>query len=221
MWPQPPCPVVSLVEVSIGLHLANRNYPSQRLFGFHMLPVRLDCSVAIGSSGAPTIASTVAGIASITRLSTGVYRLQLADNYYSFLNLHAMFQSPVSGSNVADGSFSTNSIYQITAVGTTNWANVGLPSGLTAAVGMIFKASGAGGAGSGTAKVLGASGIYSVEVIGSGMLNNQPAASNSGGYIVIQCLGPTDATHTAQIPVDPASGSTMILELWMNNSSIQ
>lgn len=202
--------------------MANRNFPASRVFGMHLMPIDLDAVISIGASGAPTIVSAP-GINSITRLSAGVYQVQLQDNYPAFLHLEAAFQSPVSGSNVNDGSFSAGVIYQITAVGTTNWAAAGLPAGITPAVGAVFKAANVGGAGSGTAKVLGSSGAATVELIGNQniMLNNQPFQNPAGGYITFQCLAATSSSVTTLIPTDPANGSVMYLRIKLNNSSVQ
>ena len=192
----------------------------------HLLPVSLDIQVAIGASGAPTIInSSGKGIASITRLAAGQYRLQLQDNYASLLALDAQFQSPTTGSAVAGGAFVVGTVYQIVTLGTTTQAQfvaAGLPSGITAAPGVIFKAATVG-AGTGTVRALGASGITNVELIGNPqlMLSNQPFNAGIGGYINFQCVGATDASTTTLIAKDPANGSVMMLQLLLNNSQIQ
>lgn len=206
--------------------MANRNFPSQRTFSFHMLPVRIDGAATIGSSGAPTLLARSKGIASITRLSAGVYRLQLQDNYYEFLSLNAGLRSPVTASAaVTGGSFSANTVYEILTMGTTTqaqWVAAGVPTGITAAVGVVFKAAGIG-AGTGTVKVLVPSTVTNIEILGNPqlMLSNQPSQPNLGGFITICCYGPTSSSVTTLIPTDPASGSTLYFQLLMNNSSIQ
>lgn len=204
--------------------MANRNFPAHKAFSFHMMPVRLDAQIAIGAAGAPTIVTGL-GINSITRLSAGTYQIQFQDNYPQFLTMESALESPVTGSAIAGGSFVVTTVYQIVTLGTTTqaqWVAAGVPSGITAAPGVIFKAATIG-AGNGTVKAIGASGIPSVELIGNPqvMLNNQPYQQNQGGYLVIQCLGPTSSSVTTSIPVDPPNGSTLVLEIWMNNSSVQ
>lgn len=204
--------------------MANRNYPASRIFGFHLLPVRLDLSIVIGSTGAVS-SFTGKGIAAVTRLSAGVYRIQLQDNYSAFLTSKSFIQSPVTGSPINGGSFVATTVYQIVTLGTTTqaqWVTAGVPAGITAAPGVVFLAAGIG-AGTGTVKALGVSGVNSTEIIGNPqlMLSKQPFVSNVGGYLTFQCLGPTDSTHTAQIPTDPASGSVLGFEIYMNNSSVQ
>lgn len=212
--------------VTTGNHMANRNYPSQRLFTMHLLPVQLDMQVSIGSSGAPTIInSSGKGIASITRLAAGQYRLQLQDNYASLLALDVQFQSPVTGSAVAGGAFSVGTVYQIVTLGNTTQAQfvaAGLPTGIAAAPGVIFKAATVG-AGTGTVKALGTSGVSNVELIGNPqlMLSNQPFTGNNGGFINFQCLAPTSSSVTTAIAADPANGAVMMIQLLLNNSQIQ
>lgn len=201
--------------------MANRNYPSQRIYNMHMMAVQLDAAVSIGASGAPTIVQAL-GINSITRLSAGVYRIQLQDNYVKILGLDSMFQSPLAGSPVTAGSFSVGTVYRIVSLGTTNWVTAGLPSGITPAVGAVFKAA-AIGSGTGTAQIMGNSGISSVELLdaSANMLSNQPFVQPAGGFVDIQCLGATDASTTTLIPADPANGSVMYLKVLLSNSSVQ
>lgn len=205
--------------------MANRNYLSKFSYSFRGMPVQLDCAVSIGASGAPTLGSSSPGIASITRLSAGVYRVQFQDNYNKLISMDAMFEAPVSGSIIAGGSFVTNTIYQIISLGSTTqaqWVAAGLPSNLTAAVGQVFKAAGAG-AGSGTAQAMSSSGIAKIELLGapnSMVVSNAPQANN-GGFVVFKCLAPTDASTTTLIATDPANLSRVRLRFSFNNSSVQ
>lgn len=217
--------------------MANRNFPQSRIFSMHLKPVQLDLLVSIGASGAPTIVppGTLAkqpGIASITRLSTGTYQIQLQDNYSQLLDFGVTAISPVTGSAVSGGAFVSSTIYQIVTVGTTTqaqWVAAGVPNGITAAPGVIFKAAGAG-AGSGTVKALGVSGANNAfEVLGSpnAMLTMRPytgpgnAGTSGGGFINFQCLGPTATANTAPIPTDPANGSELMIYILLSDSSVQ
>ncbi len=196
--------------------MANRNFASGgKIYSMHVMPVLLDCNVVIGSSGAP---GTLKGpaISSITRLSTGTYQVQLADNYNRYYFGAASFVSPLSGTPVSDGSFSIGSVYVITSLGTTNWASVGLPSNITPAVGAVFQATAASGGGNGTAETSSHSGIYTVEAIGdtNTMLSLFPTTPGLGGLVTFQCLNASGA------PTDPASGSVMALTFYLSNSSI-
>ncbi len=206
--------------------MANRNFPANRVFGFQVMPVRLTTKFSVGASGAVSATQTTGGVKSITRLAAGVYRLQLDDNYNSFSEFRATIKAPVTGSNVAATALTPGVMYEITALGTTtqaNWVTAGVPSGITAAVGTVFLAA-ATSSGNGTAKAIGFSGVTSIEVLGDPqqMLSNQPFVQGSGGgYITIKCNGPTATADTAPVATDPASGSQIYIQLWMNNSSIQ
>lgn len=186
--------------------MALRNFLSQRIFNWHAYPVQIDAQVTIGSSGAPTLVTSSAfgsiptsrGVTSITRLTTGIYRVQLDDNYSQLLDLKAIFTA-APNSTVNMGSLSTGTVYQILTLGTTTqaqWVTAGLPAGITAAVGQIFKAAGAG-AGNGTVKTLITNSASRIELLGTpngvdSMLNNQPfTQGNGGGYINFQCMAST------------------------------
>lgn len=201
--------------------MANRNFPQSKIWGNHLMPVRLDAIASIsGSAGAPSIASGDGlGISSITRMAEGQYRVRLQDNFAKLLGLTVTMQSPVTGSSVPAGSLVPGTVYQITSLGTTTqaqWVTAGVPSGITAAVGVTFKAA-ATSSGNGAAKALGNSGIACAEIMGDNinMLNSQPYNSNLGGYVDFQTL---DASFAAN---DPADGSKMHIAIMVNNSKVQ
>lgn len=225
--------------------MAGRNYRNNRIYNWHVFPVQLDAQISIaGTAGAPTLvtSSTITGssptattqqsmgIKSITRLAAGQYQIQLDDNYVSLLNFSANFSCPVTGSSVAGGSFVTATVYQILTLGTTTqaqWVTAGVPSGVTAAIGVVFKAAGAG-AGSGTVKALtGPTADYQVAIMGSPdlMLNNQPfTQGGGGGYINFMTVGPktpgTSSADAAPTAKDPDDGTVMYVKVLLSNSSI-
>lgn len=198
--------------------MANRNFPSNKLYQPHVMAVLLNCKISIGASGA---VSSFKGpmIQSVTRAAAGLYSIQLQDNYNGMFNMIASAVSPQSGSNIAAASFVAGTAYQITVVGTTNWSAIGLNSALTPAVGMSFIASGAG-SGTGMAKVMGNSGIAAIEMLDNGAELAPSPAPLLGGIINIQCLGATSSSVTTQIPADPANGSIICLSFYLNNSSV-
>lgn len=197
--------------------MAGRNLRNNRIYNWHVFPVQLDAQISIGSSGAPTLvtSSTVPGssptasqmqsmgIQSITRLSTGIYQVQLADNYSSLLDLSAIFTAPVTGGAInvlaSGAALSIGTVYQIVTIGTSTTADfiaLGLPSGLTPAIGMVFKAAATGaGTGNGTVKAIGSNAVSRIQILGSSvdnMLNSQPFVQGSGGgYITFQTIGTT------------------------------
>ena len=190
--------------------MANRFF-QQFSFGLAHYPVTLHGKATIGASGA-TSALVGAGVASLTRLAQGVYALKLEDNYYRFYGLDVTFKSPVTGSDIAAGSFVNGTLYEITAVGTTDWTAVGLPSGVTAAVGVSFVAV-AGGSGTGTAKVVGTSGIFVSELAGDPQLMDAPSVQ--GAVVYFKTLNASGAA------TDPASGSQLYFTVKMRNSGVK
>lgn len=179
----------------------------------------IDGTVTFGASGAVS-SYTGRGISSVTKLTTGIYQIQLTDDFNYFVNGDFRMESGVSGGAVTDGSFVTNTLYQIQTLGTTNWGAVGLPSGLTPAVGMVFVATGAGGSGGGTVKAIGVSGINSVEIAQNVQTELYNTGTNIGSTIVVQTLAPTSSSVTTPIPASPANGSIMAFTLFFRNSSV-
>lgn len=75
--------------------MANRNFPSNKIYNMHVMPVRIDAQIAISGSGAPaapTLASA-AGVQAISRVSAGLYNIQLQDNYAKVIGMQVSFQS--------------------------------------------------------------------------------------------------------------------------------
>ena len=206
--------------------MANRNFPSNKVYNQHTMMVQLDCQIAIGASGA--VSSFYGkGINAVARMATGIYRIQLQDNYQALIQVDGSVVSPLTGAAVTAGTFVIGTPYRITTLGTTNYNALGLPAGLAPAIGLVFVAT-AIGTGTGTATAIGNSGISGIECLNlntgnavSGMLSNQPAINNQGGYIYIQTLSPTSTSITTNIPANPASGSSVNAVIILSNSSVQ
>lgn len=206
--------------------MANRSWQNAgHFYAPHSMPILLDLNFQVGASGA--VGTLVGpGITSVTRLSAGVYKVKMQDNYNKFFGMQHWLQAPVSGADVAAGALTPGVIYQITALGTTTtaqWVTAGVPAGIAPAVGLAFLAA-ATSAGTGTAKILGSSGITSIEVVGVSNTQLAPGvylgAPYQGAYIIVKCLGPTATADTAAIATDPASGSVLGLSIYLSNSSV-
>ena len=196
--------------------MANRNFPSNKEYNFHVMKVMVDAQISIGASGAPAqpTSQTGAGIASISRLAAGIYQIQLQDNYAKNLMVDASMHAPAPGSAVSAGSFVSGTPYSIASVGSTNFQAIGLPADVSAAAGAVFVATGAG-SGSGTAIAITSSGIDRVEQLSPLQNSNAPVSGVTGAYMMIQCL------NSSGTPTDPAAGSVMHLRLMLSNSSVQ
>ncbi len=125
--------------------------------------------------------------------------------------------------SAAIGNYSTGFTFAQTVSDTNlqDWNGVGLPRGITPAVGASFVATHTGaGASTGTVKALGVSGISSIEVIGDPNLTLAPqpqgGSPNVGGWILIQFLGATNSGTTTLIPTAPAAGSLVNLSFYVD-----
>lgn len=93
-----------------------------------------------------------------------------------------------------------------------DWQGVGLPAGLTPAVGQSFIAKATGfGASTGQVHAAGVSGISVAEVIGDPSASFAPmpqgGSPHVGGWVLIQFLAATNSSTTTLIPTAPAAGS--------------
>lgn len=192
--------------------MANSRY-YQFLFSKTPMLTMLQGQFVVGSTGAVS-SSSGTGLKTVVRLTTGIYQLQAIDDFNAFVGADFTFQSGVTGGNVSDGSLSANSLYQITAVGTTDWAANGLATGLTATVGQSFVATTSGGAGTGTAKLVTTSGISSIEVAQNPQVMLVNSVANSGAIVNIQTLDAAGAL------ANPTSGAIIAYQLYFRNSSV-
>jgi hypothetical protein len=192
--------------------MANRQF-YQFLYSLNPMLTVIEGNIVVGSSGA--VGTTKgSGIASVTKLgAAGTYKIVLDDAYNRYLFGTAAFVSPAIGSNINDGSLVSGTLYRITAVGTSDFTAIGAARN---AVGVSFVATGVGGAGSGTVKAVGNSGIVSVEV---GDTDVQSAVQLKEG-VIIQCLGATSSSDTTLIPKNPTAGCVLGFTLFLRNSSI-
>lgn len=191
-------------------------YPRYQ-FGYSATPglCELELKIPIGGTGA---VGTIVGsqVSSVTRLAQGIYRIKFLDKYQKFIHGTCSIESPA-GSTQSPGALVTGTMYQILTVGNTDWSAVGLPSDLTAAVGMCFVATGAG-SGTGTSKVVTNSGVSDIEWMPSP--DSELSPSGTGSYLIFQTLGPTNSSTTTPIPVDPTSGSVLRLRMLFSNSTV-
>ncbi len=186
-------------------------YYQQFMFSKVHAPVILKGSVNIGAAGAPT-GLTGGGFVSISRLSAGTYQILLEEPYNRFLSLDVMAIAPTTGAAVADGSFVVGTSYRITVVGDTDWAAVGLPAGVVAAVGQGFVATAIGGAGTGTATAIGVAGSMVAEVVGNPQVM---VTEKTVPYMIMQMVDDSGAV------ADPANGTVLDIEMMFRNSSVK
>lgn len=191
---------------------------------------------SIVSSSAITLSAATTGgahTASITyqavgspNPAAGYALIQFKSNYKVYLGGFSGFVSPVSGTpiNVTTG-VTAGLAYVIVSLGTTSlaqWQKLGVPAGLTPAVGLSFVAPLTTTAtGTGVIEVPGVSGITSVEVVGdpNQSIANSSIASNGGAWLLVQFLGATNSSTTILIPTAPAPGSVAGFSAFFDISS--
>lgn len=159
--------------------------------------------------------------------ASGLVLVQLKQNFNKYISAMSSIKSPNSGSNVlvASAGVVTGLAYVISVVGTTTaagWQALGLPVGVTAAVGVAFIAKATTtSAGTGAVQVQSVSGISCMEVIGlTDSAISYPIDPNGGQWFIAQLLGATAAGNTALIPKAPAEDSIISLSLCFDNSSV-
>lgn len=217
--------------------MANRNFPNNKLYQFEIMPVLLSCNFVVDSTS-PTGISNLkgSGILSVYMQSSspssenpnpedGMIQIRLTDAYNKFLLHSASFRAPNSGTPLT--AVVAETAYVITDLGTATlaqWQAVGLPQGVTPALGVAFIATDSATIG-GLAEVQqpSSSGIESVEAVGDPnttiispipMSPMPPAGPQSGGQLILQCLDSTGALAA------PADGSVCQLSFYLSNSSI-
>lgn len=102
-----------------------------------------------------------------------------------------------------------------------DWQGVGLPRGLTPAVGQSFIAKATGsGKSTGQVHAVGVSGITAIEVIGDPNLSFAPHPQGGspfvGGWVLVQFTAPTSSSVTTPIPAAPAAGSVVGLNFYVD-----
>jgi len=159
--------------------------------------------------------------------ANGTIVIQLQDNYNKcYVVGHSIISA--NGTAVAITAASNNLTvgvaYTITVLGdatTANWRTVGVPVGITPAVGVSFIALATGAGAGTTARVAPTattgSAVASIEVVGQPNLTMAPDPTTTQGYgasVILQCRDYAGAL------VAPATGSIISVSLLLSNSSV-
>lgn len=221
--------------------MANRNMASGgKIYSMHVMPVLIDCNFSVLNTNADGITGLKGPLVSAVFMNTsatpstgnpnpaaGTIVVRLSDNYSRYFTLsRAMIQSPSSGSDVKiDNTAMTAGVaYTITTLGDATrakWTAIGVPAGVTPAVGVSFIAASNGSTGNTlTSRVQAAatngSTVASIEIVGDPNLSISPAPNlqTYAGQIILQCRDYAGAL------VAPVAGSKIALEFYVSNSSI-
>lgn len=211
------------------------------MFAPHKQPVMVDCHFQVDSTNALGITSlkgqgvsnvfmhtsTTPGRGSNGYLNpnpaAGNIAVQLSDNFSQLYQMMHAMKGPVTGSNIViTAGLTVGVVYQITVLGTStaaDWLAVGVPPGITPALGVSFIAISTGaGAGTGAVKALVSSGIDHIEIAGDPTLMLGPipvgGSPNVGGWINLSCY--LNSTLTA-----PTDGGIIRLMFYLSQSTVQ
>lgn len=223
--------------------MANRFFPNVgRFYSNHVTPVQLDLAFTVTPTNGAGVSSLVGpGVANVFMHSSspasghadpvaGIISINLADNYNAYFGADISWQAPVTGSEIGiKDTLVAGDVYQITTLGNStlaNWVTIGLPQGLTPAVGMAFVAATTTVGGSTTGKVKIVGDVASTHVSGSacdkiiGLGNPQlelgPVGlvrpANTGAWLYFGC-------YLADVLTAPATGTQIYMSLMLGNSS--
>lgn len=228
--------------------MANRNFSNKgNIYSMHCKPVLVDAIFTVTPSNASGI-TLLKGAGMIKNIfmhtsttpsagnpnpANGYIVVQLRDNYNHLIKAQASCVSTTSGSDVKidNSAMTANAAYVITTLGnatTAKWVAIGVPVGITPAVGVTFIAASDGGAGNTlTSRVqvpkATGSGITNIELIGTPDLNIAPSPQSSagiGGQLILQCLGATASGTTTLVATAPATSTIIQLTLLFDDSTV-
>lgn len=217
--------------------MANRNFASGgKIYSMHVMPVLVDCNFivdntqpsGISSLKGPLVSQVLMNSAAATPtqvIAAGTILVKLSDDYNGCFNaLSASIVTAPSGSDVKidNAALTAGVAYRITTLGDATEAQlqaVGLPAGITPAVGVSFIATATGIAGNVlTTRVQAAATTSTVATLALAADPNLTASSDessSGAYAIFQCRDYAGAL------VAPPAGSKISIQMYMSNSSIQ
>lgn len=204
------------------------------LYAPHVTPVLVDCRFVVdpaNANGNGTSGLTGQGVQNVymhtsttpsagnPNPAAGLIMVQLSDNFSQLYALEHTLTSPVVGGLTPTTSTSTtaNVINVIQILGTATlaqWRTVGLPAGITPAVGVAFIATSAALIGGSAAVSLisaTGTGISHIEVAGSPKTTLAPVpvggSPNVGGLIMLSCFGQS-VTMNSYTPAGTNDGGT-------------
>lgn len=130
--------------------------------------------------------------------ASGYAWIQLKNNFNQFIGLSSSVIAPNSGSDIKidNSAMTAGQVYVITTLGDASldkWQAIGLPIGVTPAVGASFIALSTGGTGNtltSRVQVPSVSGISGIEVVGTtNAMSNSTVTQYGGEWVMIQFLG--------------------------------
>lgn len=199
-------------------------------------------AITLSAATASTLTATPIGLvaAGSPNPAAGYMVVKLSDNYNGLLFYGMQDNSPLSGTNLGfiEGENSGTSgltigqDYVITVLGTTTtaaWVALGVPIGVTPALGVSFIAI-ATNSGLGTGKVqlnlATGSGIVKYDILGVPNKSIAPIGPNYstasiGSWFYFRCLAATSSSVTTLVATAPADGTVIYGQVYLSNTSLQ
>lgn len=218
--------------------MANRNFPNSRIYTGHVMPVLLDCNFVVSSTDTGGLGITSLkgpGIQSVymntsatpatgnPNPAAGVIAVKLSDNYNRLYAIQASIHGPNGAATTSSKANVTNIITVLGTATLAQWQTVGLPTGVTPAVGVAFignQAAVIGGSAQTAIALAAGAGIDHIESVGNPNLTTlNPSGSTStgmngqGGMLYLRCYKNTVLTA-------PTDGSIIRLMIYLSNSSV-
>lgn len=225
--------------------MANRFFQNAgHFYAPHVMPVLLDCNFIVDSANgnglgirslkgqgiqAVYMNTSQTPAATNPNPAAGYCLVQFTDAYYRSFSGFDSRVTPVSGTPILVASAGTvaSTTYVIVVVGTTTaagWQSLGLPVGVTPAVGVAFVATATATAtGTGAVEVAHANGcsFQTIETVGDPNTTLSPVGIGAGfPYIILRFMGPTNSSTTTPIAVAPRDNSVISLGFYLSNSSV-
>lgn len=226
------------------IYIANRNFMNAgHFYAPEVMPVLLSCNFVVDSTNgnglgirslkgpyikAVYMHTSATPDANNPNPASGTIVVQMQDNYNRSICGFDAKVSPLSGTPIvvtaAGAHLVPGTAYVIVSVGTTTaaeWHSLGVPIGVTPAVGVSFISGPLTGIGIGTGAVeitaAAGTGIASIETVGDPNLSIAPLKSSGqkfGAQFILQCRDYAGAIAA------PANGSVISLSFYLSNSSV-
>lgn len=218
--------------------MADRNFASNKLYQFHVMSALVDCNFVVDRANANGlgVSSIKGGGVKQVYMHTsaspasgnpnpadGLIVVKLSDNYSG---LFAKWESIVGPNGASSTSSVANVANIITVLGTATlaqWQAVGLPVGITPAIGVSFIATSSaliGGAAQVAIALAAGSGIDHIELVGQPNADIAPSGAatpsglnGKGAMFILRC-------YKNGVLTQPTDGSVISLSFYLSNSSV-
>lgn len=199
------------------------------LYAPHVTPVIVDCRFAVDDSNSYGITGLKGqGVSNVymhtsttpatgnPNPAAGYVVVKLTDNFSQLYNMMTQIRTPLTGSDVKidNSAMTAGVVYTITTLGNATaakWLAIGVPAGVTAAVGVSFVALTNGGAGNTLtsrvqAPATAGSGIDHLELVGDPALTLAPipvgGSPHVGGWLILRCMGTGGSVAAPTLTMD-------------------